>query len=188
MSSGLTASISEIAEASRIDAELSRTQFVPVDLHALAKALIRSREERGENRSSSLLLATHGSGPWDVRGDEAQLARVLENLLDNAVSFSPPGGEVRMLFERDEDRLVLSVMDQGPGIPLEARGKVFDRFHSLRPAEEAFGNHSGLGLAIARTIAEAHDGTLIAADRPDGQNGACLVLGLPSLADEEEVE
>lgn len=180
--------VTEIAEASRIDAELSRTQFVPVDLHALAKALIRSRDERGENRCSTLRMATHGAGPWDVRGDEAQLARVLENLLDNAVSFSPAGGEVRVLFERDEDRLVLSVLDQGPGIPVQARDKVFDRFHSLRPAEEDFGNHSGLGLAIARTIAEAHDGTLVAADRPDRLQGACLVLSLPALADEEEVE
>lgn len=180
--------VTEIAEASRIDAELSRTQFVPVDLHALAQALIHSRDQRGENRTATLRLATHGIGPWEVAGDEAQLARVIENLLDNAVSFSPGGGEVRVLFERDDDRLVLSVIDEGPGIPLEARSKVFDRFHSLRPAEEDFGNHSGLGLAIARTIAEAHDGTLIATDRPDGQGGACLVLGLPGLSDEDEVE
>lgn len=180
--------VTEIAEASRIDAELSRTQFVPVDLHALAQALIHSRDQRGENRTARLRLATHGAGPWEVAGDEAQLARVIENLLDNAVSFSPGSGEVRVQFERDEDRVVLSVIDQGPGIPVEARSKVFDRFHSLRPAEEDFGNHSGLGLAIARTIAEAHDGTLVATDRPDGQRGACLVLGLPALSDEDEIE
>lgn len=180
--------VTEIAEASRIDAELSRTQFVPVDLHALAQALIRSRDERGENRSAKLQLATRGVGPWEVAGAEAQLARVIENLLDNAVSFSPSGGEIRILFERDEDRVVVSVIDAGPGIPVEARNKVFDRFHSLRPAEEDFGNHSGLGLAIARTIAEAHDGSLVATDRPDGERGACLVLGLPGLSDEDEVE
>lgn len=180
--------VTEIAEASRIDAELSRTQFEPVDLHALAQALIRSRDKRGENRTATLRLAASGHGPWDVSGDEAQLARVLENLLDNAVSFSPQGGEVRVAFERDEDRVLLSVTDQGPGIPEEARSKVFDRFHSLRPADEDFGNHSGLGLAIARTIAEAHDGTLIAADRPDGKRGACLVLSLPALGEEDEEE
>lgn len=180
--------VTEIAEASRIDAELSRTQFVPVDLHALARALIHSRDERGENRTAKLRLVTHGVGPWEVAGDEAQLARVIENLLDNAVSFSPNGGEIRVLFERDDDRVVLSVVDEGRGIPLEARSKVFDRFHSLRPAEEDFGNHSGLGLAIARTIAEAHDGSLIATDRPDGQRGACLVLGLPAPTEEDDVE
>lgn len=180
--------VTEIAEASRIDAELSRTQFLPVNLQDLARGLIDSREQRGENRACTLRLASHGHGPWDVLGDEARLARVIENLLDNAVSFSPPGGEVALLFERDEDRVMLSVIDQGPGIPAEARSKVFDRFHSLRPAEEDFGNHSGLGLAIARTIAEAHDGTLVASDRPDGQRGACLVLALPALAEDDEDE
>jgi two-component system sensor histidine kinase ChvG len=178
--------VTEIAEASRIDAELSRTQFEPVDLHGLAESLVRARDERGENRGRTLRLASHGGGPWDVPGDAAQLARVLENLLDNAVSFSPEGGEVQILFERDEDRIVLNVIDQGPGIPLDARTKVFDRFHSLRPADEDFGNHSGLGLAIARTIAEAHDGSLAATDRPDGLTGARLVLALPALADEDE--
>jgi two-component system sensor histidine kinase ChvG len=178
--------VTEIAEASRIDAEISRTQFEPVNLHKLAKALIRSREERGENLGQTLHLDVHGTGPWDVSGYEAQLVRVLENLLDNAVTFSPKRGEVRILFERDEDRVLLCVIDQGPGIPAEARDKVFDRFHSLRPAEEDFGNHSGLGLAIARTIAEAHDGTLTATDRTDGKPGACLVLALPAVADEDE--
>lgn len=180
--------VTEIAEASRIDAELSRTQFLPVDLHHLAEALVRAREERGENHGRSLRLASHGGGPWEVPGDGAQLARVLENLIDNAVSFSPEGGEVRILFERDEDRILLSVIDQGPGIPAESRAKVFDRFHSLRPAEEDFGKHSGLGLAIARTIADAHDGSLAATDRPDGLPGACLVLALPAPVEDDEDE
>ena len=76
--------------------------------------------------------------------------------------------------------LRIRVEDDGPGIPEEKREKVFQRFHSDRPAEEDFGNHSGLGLAIARTIAEAHDGTLVAISRPDGATGACLQLGLPA--------
>jgi two-component system, OmpR family, sensor histidine kinase ChvG len=83
---------------------------------------------------------------------------------------------------------VLSVLDSGPGIPPEARDKVFDRFHSLRPAEEDFGSHSGLGLAIARTVAEAHEGSLTATDRPDGARGASLVLDLPAVAEEEDDE
>jgi two-component system sensor histidine kinase ChvG len=74
----------------------------------------------------------------------------------------------------------MSVCDQGPGIPEAEREKVFARFHSVRPETEGFGDHSGLGLAIARTIAEAHDGSLIVTDQPDGQPGACLVLELPA--------
>lgn len=180
--------VTEIAEASRIDAELSRTQFAPVDLLKLTRNLAKARDERGENGAANVRITHRGHGPWDVPGDEARLVRVLENLLDNAVSFSPPGGEVVVTLERDEDRLHLSVTDQGPGIPAEARTKVFDRFHSLRPDEEDFGKHSGLGLAIARTIAEAHDGTLAASDRPDGKLGACLILHLPATAEEGEEE
>ena len=118
------------------------------------------------------------------RSDAQRLERVLVNLLDNACSFSPPGGEVLVGVARHPDRVELAVSDQGPGIPADAREKIFDRFHSLRPESEDFGSHSGLGLAIARTIAEAHDGTLTAQDRPDGKPGACLVLEVPT-ADEE---
>ena len=180
--------VTEIAEASRIDAELSRTQFVPVDLGALAATLVRARGERAVEPACTIRLSPQGDGPYEVPGDAARLERVLENLLDNAVSFSPAGGEVTIELERDEARVRLAVIDSGPGIPPEAREQVFERFHSLRPSEEDFGSHSGLGLAIARTIAEAHDGTLKATDRRDGQTGARLVLDLPAVADEENEE
>ncbi|MBC7491847.1 MAG: sensor histidine kinase, partial [Novosphingobium sp.] len=77
-------------------------------------------------------------------------------------------------------RVSLSVSDDGPGVPDSEREKVFDRFHSVRPDGEVFGSHSGLGLAIARTIAQAHDGTLVITERADGREGACLVLALPA--------
>ena len=171
--------VTEIAEASRIDAELSRTRFDPVDLMALTRTLLGARAERGVNRDCEVDLVPLGSGPWEVPGDPARLVRVLENLLDNAISFSPPGGRVRVTLAHVPGALELAVKDDGPGIPAEAREKVFERFHSLRPSGEEFGSHSGLGLAIARTIAEAHGGTLIARDRGDGEPGACLVLSLP---------
>lgn len=115
-----------------------------------------------------------------VMGVPVRLERVIENLLDNAVSFSPPAGTITLTLTNKDDWVSLSVCDEGPGIPIEKREKVFQRFHSDRPEGEDFGNHSGLGLAIARAIAEAHDGTLIAVSRPDGKTGACLKLGLPA--------
>ena len=176
--------VTEIAEASRIDAELSRTQFDEVDLMTLAETLVRARAERGDAGPCTVRVEPQDAGPWVVPGDPGRLERVLVNLLDNACSFSPPGGVVVLGVTRHPEHVELTVTDEGPGIPPEAREKIFDRFHSLRPDTETFGSHSGLGLAIARTIAEAHDGTLVATNRPDGKHGACLVLELPTIEEE----
>jgi len=170
--------VSEISEASRIDAELSRATFEPVDLAQLVSNVIERREARGENGGRHVELSRHG-GAALVQGVPLRLERVIENLLDNAVSFSPADGAIRVSVARDGDCVETSVCDEGPGIPPDAREKVFARFHSLRPEAEAFGDHSGLGLAIGRTIAEAHDGTLAVRD-PEAGHGACLVLTLPA--------
>lgn len=171
--------VTEIADASRIDAELSRAVFEPIDLGTLVGNIIGTREDRAENEGREIALWLR-SQPANVLGVPARLERVIENLLDNAVSFSPPGEPIDVEVAERGDTISLSVCDRGPGIPEDAREKVFERFHSDRPDAEAFGDHSGLGLAIARTIAEAHDGTLIARDRRDGASGACLILTLPA--------
>jgi two-component system, OmpR family, sensor histidine kinase ChvG len=170
--------VSEISEASRIDAELSRATFEPIDLAALAKNIVGRRETRAENAGRPVTITQTG-GSATVMGVPVRLERVIDNLLDNAVSFSPPGTPIELAIDRSGGLVTLSVSDHGPGIPSEAREKVFRRFHSDRPEDEGFGQHSGLGLAIARTIAEAHDGTLIAESRADGAEGACLAMTLP---------
>jgi two-component system, OmpR family, sensor histidine kinase ChvG len=176
--------VTEIADASRIDAELSRTVFEPVDMLALVRALAAAREARGIDRGCTLMVEAPGTGPWTVAGDAPKLERVIENLLDNAVSFSPPAGQIliELARQRDEEGAVIriAISDQGPGIPPEAREQVFERFHSLRPPDEQFGDHSGLGLAIARTIVEAHDGTLRVGDARGGLGGAALEIVLPA--------
>ena len=171
--------VSEISEASRIDAELSRAVFEPIDMARLVENVVARRETRGENSGVEIVLSREG-GSCLVRGVPIRIERVIENLLDNAVSFSPEGGTIDATVARRRDRVEVSICDQGPGIPAASREKVFARFHSLRPEAEDFGDHSGLGLAIGRTIAEAHDGTLSVADRPDDRSGACLVLSLPA--------
>ena len=177
--------ITEIAAASRIDAELTRVPFAALDLAQTAQAVVGARGMRAEQTGADIRFA-FGGGTSIVLGDALQLERVLENLLDNAVSFSPPGGVVEVAVRADGGRVWLTVSDQGPGIPDSERTRVFERFHSVRPANEAFGAHSGLGLAIARTIAEAHDGALTIADRKDGGPGAVLVLDLPMAEEDEE--
>ncbi len=173
--------VTEIADASRIDAELSRTEFMQFDLVTMIRALIATRGARGVNRDCKVTVQLRGPGPWLVGGEPARLERVFENLLDNAISFSPPGGAVLVEVERCLNRIELAVIDDGPGIPAGEREKVFERFHSLRPADEAFGSHSGLGLAIARSVVEAHDGSLAATDRPDGKPGARLLVTMPVM-------
>lgn len=182
--------VTEIADASRIDAQLSRTTFEPVDMAGLVRALVGERDQRGVNGGCPVRVVEQvGEEAFEqpafiVPGDASRLERVLQNLLDNAVSFSPPGGAIEVTLSREEGRVKIAVADHGPGIPAPARERVFERFHSLRPSEEAFGKHSGLGLAIARTIVEAHFGKLFATDRMDGQRGARLVMALPAWQDE----
>jgi len=172
--------VTEIADASRIDAELSRATFEPVNMDRLVRAIVAEREERGVNLDRRLFIACQGQGDTTVAGSPSRLERVLHNLIDNAVSFSPSDEPIVIELSRQEDRVIVSVSDAGPGIPENAREKVFERFHSLRPTSEEFGTHSGLGLAIARTIVEAHFGKLNAQDRADGTPGARLVLSLPA--------
>ncbi|MCT2399388.1 sensor histidine kinase [Novosphingobium mangrovi (ex Huang et al. 2023)] len=176
--------VTEIADASRIDAQLSRTTFEPVDMLRLVQALVAERDQRGVNGSSPVAIVREGSDPLVVPGDPARLERVLQNLLDNAVSFSPVGSPIEITLSSVEGRVKIAVSDRGPGIPASARERIFERFHSLRPSREEFGKHSGLGLAIARTIIEAHFGKLVATDRTDGAPGARLVISLPTWDDE----
>lgn len=171
--------VTEIAAASRVDAEISRAKLERVDLAELFANLIRSRDDRGLNGGRKLVLDA-ASGGQQVMGVPTQLERVAENLIDNAVSFSPPDGTVTVTIRSSGRRIVTEVCDDGPGIAVDSREAVFRRFHSDRPEAESFGNHSGLGLAIGRAIAEAHDGTLVADERPDRAPGACLRLTLPA--------
>jgi two-component system sensor histidine kinase ChvG len=159
---------------------MSRTAFEPIDLDELIANVLAAREERRQNDGRMVALHREGHEPALVLGVALRLERVIANLLDNAVSFSPPGETIDVTVHASGGRVETIVCDCGPGIPGEEREKVFARFHSVRPEDEGFGNHSGLGLAIARTIAEAHDGTLTVRDRTDGATGACLALDLPS--------
>jgi two-component system sensor histidine kinase ChvG len=117
-----------------------------------------------------------------VQGREVPLGQVFRNLIDNARSFSPPGGEVVVTLARGRDQVVATVSDSGPGIPPENLETVFQRFYTSRPKGAAFGGNSGLGLSIARQIVEAHGGTLRAGNRlgPDGEViGALFAMVLP---------
>ena len=116
-------------------------------------------------------------------GDAIRLRAALENLIDNAVSFSPEGGKVQVLVRTDEDWVTITVSDEGPGIRGDI-SRIFQRFYTDRPDGEHFGDHSGLGLAISKQIVEAHGGSITAANRED-RSGALFTVKLRRAAAEK---
>lgn len=171
--------ISDISEASRLDAQLSRAKFEPVDVGMMLDGLLAQRAERGVERGVRLRFDRGTEAPMIVPGEGARLERVFENLLDNAISFSPDGGLISVAAQRRENMLELRFEDEGPGVPEDAHEAIFRRFQSIRPDTEEFGRHSGLGLAIARTIVEGHQGTINVESREDRLSGARFVVRLP---------
>lgn len=171
--------ITDISDASRIDAELSRAETEPVPVASMLETLgdiYRSTAEDGEIHYA--VRVPHGD-QLVVAGIEGRLVQVLRNLIGNAASFSPPGGTITLTAEREGKFVRIQVDDQGPGIPDNKLDAIFDRFYSERPQSEKFGTHSGLGLSISKQIVQAHGGLIWAENRPDG--GARFVVKLPSV-------
>jgi two-component system, OmpR family, sensor histidine kinase ChvG len=171
--------ISDISDASRIDAQLAKAKFERIDLGDMIDQLLAVRESRGSDGNVRVAFARPRKGIAVIMGEDIRIERVMTNLIDNAVSFSPPEGIVEISATRSEDEVVVRISDQGPGIPEHEREAVFRRFHSARPEGEGFGEHSGLGLAIARTIIEGHHGNISVDAREDGERGACFRISLP---------
>jgi two-component system sensor histidine kinase ChvG len=171
--------IVEIAEISRLDAELSRARFEPIDFGQVIETLLPHWERRAADRDVRIAFARPRAGSAVAQGDESRLARAIDNLVDNAISFSPPDGLVEIAAAEAGGEVVVTVEDEGPGVDAEARDSIFDRFHSIRPESEDFGRHSGLGLAIAKATVEGHDGRISVEDRHDGRSGARFVMRLP---------
>ncbi len=185
--------ITDISEASRLDAELARGEAAPIDLIQLVGAVVSMQNEIRKDGQAPIRLKIEPEGrpkaEWTVQGQDGRIGQVLVNLIDNARSFSPEGGEVRVTLMRNPAAVRILVEDDGPGIPPHALERIFERFYTDRP-EQGFGQNSGLGLAIARQIVEAHNGAIRAENRegpigPDGEAarlGARFVITLPAPA------
>jgi two-component system sensor histidine kinase ChvG len=174
--------ISDISDASRLDAELSRARTQPVDLARLLSALAEAHQATADEGGPKLRFETRGGVSLVVQGIEERLGQVLRNLINNAATFSPPDGIIELAVWREDSWAMISVSDSGPGIPESALGAIFDRFYTERPKSEKFGTHSGLGLSISKQIVEAHGGGIRAENRHDGTGaviGARLVIRLP---------
>lgn len=175
--------VTDISNASRLDAELVRERMETVSLTALVHTLVDMFEAQAAERNVSI-RAILSEQPVTVLGLESRLAQVITNVIANAMSFSPDHSQIIVRLRREPDGPVrVSVEDEGPGIPPENLTSIFERFYTERPDGEAFGTHSGLGLSISRQIIEAHGGRIWAEnvfeDR-DQRKGARFVIELPA--------
>jgi two-component system, OmpR family, sensor histidine kinase ChvG len=177
--------ITDISDASRLDAELGRVDLEPVDIAAMLAALADVHEAtRMEGSPRLVLTISKTDRELIVPGIETRLSQVFRNVIGNAVSFSPPSGEIRLTARHDGRAVLVAVEDEGPGIPEEKLTAIFDRFYTERPLGEQFGTHSGLGLSISKQIVEAHRGMIWAENRKDaGGNtiGARFSVRLPAV-------
>jgi two-component system sensor histidine kinase ChvG len=193
--------ISDISDASRLDAELARGAMEPLDLSVMLEAVVSIANQAANGHGVTTTLEVedppeYAENPWVIQGHDSRLGQVCNNLIDNARSFSPDGGSVRVTLRAAElpgrdDELEpgyeIIVDDNGPGIPAHAFERIFERFYTDRP-NHGFGQNSGLGLAISRQIIEAHGGRIQAMNRtgpatednPEGETlGARFVVWLP---------
>jgi two-component system sensor histidine kinase ChvG len=167
--------ITDISNASRLDAELNRDRPRAIDLTQLLAEIVGVYEAGVKPGEAHVTFAAPTGERVQIMGRDGPLGQVFRNLVDNARSFSPPGGTVRLSLVRDDldpDRPIrVRIDDDGPGIPPENLETVFERFYTARPRGTAFGANSGLGLSIVRQIVEAHGGRVTAANRADGDGG-----------------
>lgn len=188
--------ISDISSASRLDAELSREGMEKVDvesmLYRLRDAYKKPLERaEGENETADeandhdKIRVTNAPGlDCHVMGNEDRLAQVFGNLISNALSFSPKGGIVDITINQDNQYIMITVSDDGPGIPQNKLETIFERFYTERPDHEDYGAHSGLGLSISKQIIDAHEGVIYAENKKDSdgtRNGARFIVKLKAV-------
>jgi len=179
--------VTDISNASRLDAELSREAPRALDLAKLlaeVASLYEAQLRPGDAPGSVRVSVSTGDplAPARLMARETPIGQVFRNLIDNARSFSPADGEVRVVLTRTRGRLVTTIDDDGPGVPSDNLETIFERFYTSRPKGKAFGGNSGLGLSIARQIVEAHGGELKAENRVDADGallGARFTVDLP---------
>lgn len=170
--------ISTLLDLSKMEAGMMPYQIVPTDLRWVAEASVEKVRLLGESRHIHILTdAPHG--PLWVPADAARIEQVLDNLLSNALKFSPQGATVglRMVPDGRENVLRVSVADAGPGIPPDELPHIFERFYQGRRQHKTAVAGSGLGLALAKKVVEAHGGRIWAESEPG--KGATFHVDLP---------
>jgi two-component system sensor histidine kinase ChvG len=177
--------ITDISNVSRLDAEMSRSQMQKINLKSMMETLVDLYDVSKGDQSPLLHFEVSdkkNKQNFYISGLEGQLGQVFRNLIDNALSFSKPGGHVWVRLSKGKGMVQVIVEDEGQGIPEDKLEDIFERFYSERPKSEQFGKHSGLGLSICKQIIEAHGGAIIAENRKKIK-GARFIVQLRQLPD-----
>jgi len=160
---------------SRLDAGEAQQQWLPFDLAELAASTAEQMCLLAEDKGISITTNAHAEVL--VEGDRARVKQVVVNLLDNAIKYTPAGGNVRLTVNAANGKAVLEVEDNGVGIPVEAKPHIFERFFRVEKARSRERGGAGLGLSIAKSICSAHAGR-IAFQSTEGA-GSCFRVELP---------
>lgn len=168
--------IADLLDLSRLE-EAEAAPETPVDLSHVVEAEVQSASYAAE-RSATTITGDVQPGVW-VKGEGSQLGNLVRNLLENAVRYTPGGGKIDVALRQEDGEAVLTVADDGIGIPLEAQSRVFERFYRVDRARTRNTGGTGLGLSIVKHITELHGGT-VAVESELGQ-GSTFTVRLPAI-------
>ncbi|KQQ35845.1 ATPase [Methylobacterium sp. Leaf125] len=173
-SDGLIRIFNALLMIARLEGVNAREDFQTFDVAAVVQAVAELYEPLASEQGLALQVETEGA-PLTLRGSRELIGQALANLIDNAVKYGGPSGEIRLSAARVGDAVRLGVADSGPGIPSEARGRVLDRFVRLEEARSRPG--FGLGLSLVNAVVRLHQGTLALEDHAPGLS---VVITLPA--------
>jgi two-component system sensor histidine kinase ChvG len=169
--------ISDISSSSRLEVELARGEFEVIDIRDVLQSVMEVTRTNITKKIDIKINLKLPKNKIEVLGIGDRIAQVFYNLIDNAISFSKTGYNIDINASTTKSDAVIEIRDEGPGIPKENLGRIFERFYTYRPEEKIFGNNSGLGLSICKQIIKSLNGTIIATNRMGG--GAVFTIILP---------
>ncbi len=173
--------ITDYSQMLKDEASFSRAKMTKINLSNVIDSVVEDFNNDLFNSNQNIKINISNSNlngtKLNVLGVESKLEQIVANLLDNAVSFSPPNGKISVICDTKQKDAQLIIIDEGPGFNEKNIDKVFNRFYSNRP--EKFGEHSGLGLNIVKNIIELHGGSITASNQFGDKKGAKIEVLLP---------
>lgn len=168
--------VRDLLRLARLDAQQETADVHPTDVAALFRSASADLSERITGQELQIVIKVKPAAAT-IHGDQNKLHDALRNLIENAVNYSPRGGRIEMEAYADGERVVLTVGDEGPGLPDADLGRVFERFYRVDQSRTTDPGGTGLGLSIVRHLIELHGGKVSVSNRPEG--GALFTISLP---------